>query len=205
MEPGTIVIAGLSLGLLLSLSSDTVLFLLEALWVRRSRSVAVAATLGAAVGDTVLIAVGGWLGWQIVTTVESPGTRATVAIGFFAGLAAKALLSRLLLSGTGIAGDGQLPVKPGPAFGRFVLVELLMPTPAILAAGVVVAWPQLWAAGTAGPFVGAVVLGGVVWRLQWAMDGRGRRRRWGSRAIPEAVAILTVGLLAGMAVWAMPR
>lgn len=205
MDPKTITLAGLGVGLVLALSSDTVLYLLEALWRRRSRSVAVAATVGAAVGDSLLIAIGGWFGWQIVTIVASPGTLASVAVGLFAGLAGKALLSHLLFGVKGVPGDAELPARPAPTLGRFMLIELLMPTPAILTAGVVVAWPQLWAAGTAGPFVVAVVLGSFVWRVVWATDGGGRRQKWGSRAIPEAVTILTVGLLAGMAVWAMPR
>ena len=205
MDPATLVAAGFGLGLVLALSSDTLLYLVEALWLRRSRSVAVAATLGAAVGDSVLIAAGGWIGCQVVAVVESPGTRASLAIGLFVGLAAKALLSRVLFGAKGVPGNAELPAGPGSAFGRCFLTELFMLTPAILAAGVVIAWPGLWAPGAAGPLVVAVVLGGVLWRLVWASDGRGRRRKWGSRAIPDAVTILTVGLLAGMAVWAMPR
>lgn len=205
MASEPIVPASLGLGLLFALSSATVLFRLEDMWALRPRPVALAATLGAALADALLIAIGGWLGWQIGVIVATPRPAGTVAVALFAALAATTLLDHWRTRGARGGGEAELPDRPAAALRSFAWAELLAPRQAILAAALVLAWPGCWRSGGAGVFIAVTVVATGAWRLLWAMDGRGRRRKWGSRAIPEAVTILTVGALVGIAVAALPR
>jgi hypothetical protein len=205
VPPTEVAAAGVFTGAVSALTVEMILVLVAALWSRRPHAVAGAAILGAAIGDLLLFSAGGWLGWLVVSFLGFPSVRATVAAGVFVGLAAKVLLGQVVLGGWGVPADAALPSRPAPTAARFAAIALLMPTPALLALGVVAAWPRLWAFGAGGAFVAGAVLGSLLLRLAFATTlTRGPARR-SSRTSRRAVGVTAVLVLAAMSVAALPR
>jgi hypothetical protein len=204
MGPAQIAGAGLVLGAIAAVVGDMILVLVAALWTRRSRRVALGAVAGAGLADAALIALGGWLGWGLVSVLGEPPTRATIAVGLFVGLAAKSLLG-LLIGAWGVPADAELPARPLPTLARFGAIGLLSPTTGVFTIAAVVAWPRIWAFGGGWALAVGMIVGAAAARLGWAATERNRRGTRSARVERQGLRIVAIVILAALAVGALPR